>query len=156
MVRCLPIMNKSKEHLHVLIKAQFMYYRKTEYLFRACRIFLRPGLWEKKKKTMICAIVPGHRELKVQWTLNITMQCKTSRISKLLWETHSCQHWWRQKWHQADSSGRSLILAGTCSSIKSQQKRKKNANLPTFMSPGNASMEKRLNLKNINWAYTDS
>ena len=74
---------------------------------------------------MICAIVPGHRELKVQWTLNITMQCKTSRISKLLWETHSCQHWWRQKWHQADSSGRSLILAGTCSSIKSQQKEKR-------------------------------
>ena len=105
---------------------------------------------------MICAIVPGHTELKVQWTLNITMQCKTSHISKLLWETHSCQHWWRQKWHQADSSGRSLILAGTCSSIKSQQKRKKNANLPTFMSPGNASMEKRLNLKNINWAYTES
>ena len=74
---------------------------------------------------MICAIVPGHTELKVQWTLNITMQCKTSHISKLLWETHSCQHWWRQKWHQADSSGRSLILAGTCSSIKSQQKEKR-------------------------------
>ena len=50
MVRCLPIMNKSKEHLHVLIKAQFMYYRKTEYLFRAMSYFSKAWPVRKEEK----------------------------------------------------------------------------------------------------------
>ena len=47
---CLSIMNKSIEHLHVLIEAQFMCYRKTEYLFRAMSYFSKAWPVRKEEK----------------------------------------------------------------------------------------------------------